>query len=271
MKPITWIRLFLFCVVVGSFRVVEARDVRSMLQEKTDTLINPPLMKQGEQILRFDKAVLHIGTMTEDDAPKIYHFTYTNVSDKTINLTRVRTTCGCTVADVHTGEILPGESGVIALTYNPKNHPGTIDTNVFVYLSLSDKMPVARLTLTGNVLPGADEWRRYPYVMGKLRLKQNRIEFREIAFGKYASERVLCGNSGDQSLHLTALGLPAFAAFRTEPEVISPGSEADIVVTIDTSLIPAEKVGSFTFPIIIEGVDGQQTDRTLNIKVNYIK
>lgn len=132
-------------------------------------------------------------------------------------------------------------------------------------------MPVARLTLTGNVLPGADEWGRYPYVMGKLRLKQNRIEFREIAFGKHASERVLCGNSGDQSLHLTALGLPAFAAFRTEPEVISPGSEADIVVTIDTSLIPAEKVGSFTFPIIIEGVDGQQTDRTLNIKVNYIK
>ena len=89
MKPITWIRLFLFCVVVGSFRVVEARDVRSMLQEKTDTLINPPLMKQGEQILRFDKTVLNIGTMTEDDAPKIYHFTYTNVSDKTINLIHV--------------------------------------------------------------------------------------------------------------------------------------------------------------------------------------
>ena len=87
---------------------------------------------------------------------------------------------------------------------------------------------------------------------------ENRIEFREIAFGKHASERVLCGNSGDQSLHLTALGLPAFAAFRTEPEVISPGSEADIVVTIDTSLIPAEKVGSFTFPIIIEGVRRQR-------------
>ena len=63
MKPITWIRLFLFCVVVGSFRVVEARDVRSMLQEKTDTLINPPLMKQGEQILRFDKTVLNIVAM----------------------------------------------------------------------------------------------------------------------------------------------------------------------------------------------------------------
>ena len=155
--------------------------------------------------------------------------------------------------------------------YNPKNHPGTIDTNAFVYLSLSDRMPVARLTLTGNVLPGADEWGRYPYAMGKLRLKQNRMEFREVMSGKRASERILCGNSGEQSLRLTVLNLPCFVTFRTEPEVISPGSEADIIITIDASLIPVEKGDSFIFPVIIEGVSGQQADRTLSIKVNCIK
>lgn len=271
MKPVTWIRLVLFCVVIGQFRVIEARNVRFTSQEKTDTLINPPLMKQAEHILRFDRTVLNIGTLTEDDTPKMYRFTCTNVSDKTINLARVRTTCGCTVADVRTGEMLPGEAKVIVLTYHPKNHPGTIDTNTFVYLSSSDKTPVARLTLVGNVLPGADEWGRYPYAMGKLRLKQNRIEFREVSSGKRPSERILCGNSGNQSLRLSASAIPEFATFRTEPEVISPGSEADIVVTIDTSLIPAGKGSSFTFPIIIEGVDGQPSDRMLNIKVNRIK
>lgn len=271
MKPITWIRLFLLCVVIGSFRAVEAKGIRFIPQEKTDTLINPPLMKHGEQILRFDSTVLNVGTMTEDDAPKTYRFTCTNISNKTINLTRVRTTCGCAVADVCTGEIPPGEASVIALTYNPKNHPGTIDTNAFVYLSLSDRMPVARLTLTGNVLPGADEWGRYPYAMGKLRLKQNRMEFREVMSGKRASERILCGNSGEQSLRLTVLNLPCFVTFRTEPEVISPGSEADIIITIDASLIPVEKGDSFIFPVIIEGVSGQQADRTLSIKVNCIK
>lgn len=45
MKPITWIRLFLLCVVIGSFRAVEAKGIRFIPQEKTDTLINPPLMK----------------------------------------------------------------------------------------------------------------------------------------------------------------------------------------------------------------------------------
>ena len=45
-------------------------------------------------------------------------------------------------------------------------------------------MPVARLTLTGNVLPGADEWGRYPYVMGKREAEAEPVEFREIAFWK---------------------------------------------------------------------------------------
>ena len=257
MKPIIWIRLFICCAVVGPFRAVEARNVRSVLQE--------------EEILRFDRTVLDVGTLTEDDAPQTYRFICTNVSGKTVKLTRVRTTCGCTAADVRMGEILPGETRVIALTYTPKNHPGTIDTNAFIYLASSDSLPAARLTLRGNVLPGADEWARYPYAMGKLRLKQNRMEFREVMSGKRASERILCGNSGEQSLRLTVLNLPCFVTFRTEPEVISPGSEADIIITIDASLIPVEKGDSFIFPVIIEGVSGQQADRTLSIKVNCIK
>ena len=108
----------------------------------------------------------------------------TNVSGETLNLTRIKTTCGCVVADIQSGDILPDETKVIGLTYNPNNHPGTIDANAFVYLSLSDEKPVARLTLRGNVLPGADEWARYPYIMGKLRLKQNRMEFNDVISGK---------------------------------------------------------------------------------------
>lgn len=270
MKPVTWIWLFLFCAVIGQFQRVEAQNVH-VSSEKADSLINPPLMKQAEQILRFDRTAMDIGTLTEDDTPKTYRFTCANVSGKTVNLACVRTTCDCVVADVCTGELLPGEKRVIALTYEPKNHPGTIDTNAFVYLSSSDKTPVARLTLTGNVLPEADKWGRYLYVMGKLRLKQNRIEFREVSVGKRPSERILCGNSGDRPLRLFVSIVPTFATFRTEPEVIDPGREADIVVTIDASLIPAEKGTSFTFPMIIEGVEGQSSDRTLNIKVNRIE
>ena len=148
---------------------------RSPWQQKADSLINPPLMQQAESILRFDKSTLDIGTLTEDDAPQAYRFTGRNISKEAVTVTKVRTTCGCTAAELPAGKILPGETATIVLTYHPKNHPGTIDTDAFVYLSCSEKHPVARLTLTGNVLPGADEWARYPYAMGRLRLKQNQM------------------------------------------------------------------------------------------------
>lgn len=43
------------------------------------------------------------------------------------------------------------------------------------------------------------------------------------------------------------------------------------MVTIDASQIPSGKGYSFTFSIIIEGIDGPQSDRTLNIRVNRIE
>lgn len=261
----------IFCTGTGHSRTVKVRNARLPLQQKADSLINPPLMQQAEPILRFDKNSLDIGTLTEDDTPQTYRFTGRNMSKEAVTVTKVRTTCGCTAAELPARKILPGETATIVLTYHPKNHPGTINTDAFVYLSCSEKHPVARLTLTGNVVPGADEWARYPYAMGKLRLKQNRMEFQEVMPGKRPSERILCGNSGDKPLRLSALVIPKFATFRTEPEVIQPGSEADIVVTINTSQIPAEKEETFTFPIIIEGVDARPSNRTLNIKVNYTK
>lgn len=271
MKPANWIQLLIFCAVFGPYRPAKAQDVRFRSQEIADSLINPSLMERGDQILRFDRTVLDIGTLTEDDAPQTYGFTCTNVGKTPVVLTQVRTTCGCAVAGLRTGEMLPGEKQTITLTYHPKNHPGTVNTNAFVYLSSSDKTPVARLTLTGNVLPGADEWAHYPYAMGKLRLKQNRMEFKDVKAGAQFTERILCGNSGDKPLRLLAPVLPKFATFHTEPEVIEPGAEADIAVTIDATLIPMERGVEFTFPIILEGVSGRPTDRTLNIKINCMK
>lgn len=270
MRPVTWIQLLICCVTIGQSRDVKSQDVRFPLHERVDSMVNPPLMKQAEQILRFDRTVMDIGTLTEDDTPQTYHFTCTNVSGKSIRIARVKTTCGCASASVLTSEMGPGETRTIAFTYNPGNHPGTIDTNAFVYLSSQDKAPVARITLIGNVFPGADKWARYPYAMGKLRLKQNRMEFREIEGGKLLTERILCGNGGDKPLRLLPAFIPKFATFRTEPEVIMPGSEADIVVTLDVSLIPAGRSGTFTFLVTIEGVDARPSDRTLTIKVNRI-
>ncbi len=281
MKMTACIPILMLLAGVGCADGAKAQESHARSQEEVERIVNPPLMKPGEQPLRFEHTMQNIGTLTEDDAPQTYFFGCTNTGKAIVSIARISTTCGCAAAELRREgsaqpvtlphNVLPGETCTVVLTYHPKNHPGTVDANAFIYLSSSVKTPAARLTLTGNVLPSADEWARYPYAMGTLRLKQNQLHFRELTAGMQPSERILCGNSGNRPLRLSALLLPEFATFRTEPEVIAPGNEADIVLTIDASAIPAEKGTEFTFPVILEGVGGRPSDRTLTVKVNRIK
>ena len=102
--------------------------------EDVEAIVNPPLEENAAHILKFDSIVCHLGTLTEDDSPKTVRFSFTNVSDKPVLIDRVRTTCGCVSAGVEARRIPSGEKGSVTLKYVPKNHPGTIDTNAFVYV-----------------------------------------------------------------------------------------------------------------------------------------
>lgn len=260
------IRLYLILALVVWTVGGSAQEVRFRSRAQIDSLLNPPLMKGAGEILHFDGVVRNIGTLTEDDAPVTCRFVCTNVSGGPVELERVRTTCGCLTADYRPGVLAAGENCEISLTYHPKNHPGTVDSNAFVYLAGPEKAPAARLTVLGNVLPGADEWERFPCFMGKLRLKRKAVEIR-MESGEKATERILCANSGDRPLRLSAQMIPEYATFRTEPEVLHPGSEGDIVITVEKALLPQGKGESFSFPVVVGGLDGRPSDRTINVNV----
>ena len=125
--------------------------------------------------------------------------------------------------------------------------------------------------MTGKVLPGADMWARYPHKMGALRLKQAKASIMEVKPGTQPSARILCGNSGDKPLRITSLLLPPYARLTTEPEVLEPGDEADLVITIIADLIPATMPETFTFPVILEGLDARPSDRTIQVSVSRLK
>lgn len=111
------------------------------LGSKSRLADKPATDAAGGTYTAFRQSTLDIGTLTEDDAPQACRFTGRNISKEAITVTKVRTTCGCTAAELPAGKILPGETATIVLTYHPKNHPGTIDTDAFVYLSCSENIP----------------------------------------------------------------------------------------------------------------------------------
>lgn len=268
MKLFESIRLTILSALMCCPGLLMAQGAHPLTRQEIDSLLNPSLLKGADKLLEFERTVINLGEMTEDDAPVTVKFAFRNTGTQPVVITKIHTDCGCTAAQTDKLQIQPGEKGSISVTYTPKNHPGTIDANTFVYSSLSDKQPLAKLVLLGNVQPGGDEWSRYPYAMGKLRLKQNKVTFRIAAGGNgRQTERILCGNSGTTDLKLSVMNLPRYATFKTEPEVIKPGQEADIVISIDASKMTG-KTKSFKAPLILDGVTGRPSDRTLTLEVN---
>lgn len=242
-----------------------------MKKRFTIILIVLSLMGLGHtwaQQLKFDCQLIDAGTMTEDDAPRTYSFVARNVSDCVQEISRVQTTCGCTKYGVSKMKLQLGDSCKIQLTFTPNGYPGTIDTRAFVYLKDAGTEPVAKIGLRGMVLPSADIWYRFKYKMGDLRLKQSKVTFSELKAGKKPEARILCGNSGKKPLRISSLVLPQYADVKTEPAVIQPGEEADLVITLVVDKIPPAMKPDFTFPIILEGIDAKPSDRTITVVVN---
>ncbi len=255
----------LFAACLLALTIDAQTSVNSYTRAQIDSIVNPSLHSTAANVLHAEESSFDLGKMSETDRPVSHTFQLLNVSGKALRLSRVRTNCGCTVAAFDTMTIAAGEKMQITLTYNPKNRPGTIDVDAFVYVEGFDSQPMARLSLYGEVLD-SDEWRHLPLSMGTLRLKRKEVLFSELPAQGKTTMRILCANSGNYPLRLSSRILPPYAALHTEPAVIAPGAEADIVITICVEKLP-QREGELRAPLIIEGVGGRPSERTIQIVI----
>lgn len=250
-------------VLAGNMMSV-AQENRLMSREALDSLMSPKVMTGGDAVLRFDTPLQDFGVIYETDSPLAVEYHFVNVSSKPVSITRITTNCGCTVAEIGDSLVSPGEKGTIRIRFNPRRRSGTVDTNSFVYTSLSSKEPVAKLTLLGNVIDN-DEWNHLPCRMGMLKLKRKEVFFEPVKAGTAPQQRIPCANVGIVPLTLSSKLLPSFVSFGTEPAEIAPGEEGDIVITINGDMLPPNAPRSFS--VVVDGVNGRISDRTINVKL----
>ncbi len=67
--------------------------------------------------IKFEKDVIDFKRVEEGERVS-GSFKFTNTGKNNLVIYEVNTTCGCTVADYPRGEIAPGESGMISVTYD---------------------------------------------------------------------------------------------------------------------------------------------------------
>lgn len=258
--------LFISLLVVATLSLhaqVSMQHMRGLTRVQIDSLVHPTVAPAAGNVLRVDTTSYELGTLAETDAPVSRTFTIYNISKRPVHISRVRTTCGCTAARFDTASIAPGGATRVTLTYNPKSRPGTIDVDGFVYLAGNGKQPMARLSLYGEVVD-SDVWSYLPYTMGPLRIKHKEVTLTELPLNGKPSIRIPCANSGNTPLRLSSRLLPSYANFRTEPEVIAPNGEADIIVTVDVAKLPKRELPQ-AFSVLIDGLSCRPSERTLHV------
>lgn len=242
---------------------------KAFSQSELDAVLNPVLVEHAEKMLRFERMEINAGTLSEDDKPQVFTFTCTNVEKQRVVVTKIATTCGCTNAQIDSPVINPGEKAMIQVTYNPFGQPGTIYTRVFVYADISEKKPIAALTISGKVTPSAALWKDYRYTMGHLKIRAKTINMGTVTAAMHKVERIACANAGSTPLKIGGVEgfLPEFLSLRTEPEVLEPAQEGFLIIELDGKKLSEQK-GQKSFNVLLEGVSGRPSDRTIKVNMN---
>lgn len=232
-----------------------------LTREQLDSIMNPTPLSNGDQILEFHTKEYNIGEVYQSDSPKQCIFTYKNVSGSDNKITNIKTTCGCTEARYNEEQII--------LTYSPKGNSGKIDVRAFIYTTASANAPTAILHINGNVI-NDDKWDYLPYSIGDLRIKRKRVTFDEVKSNQKPSMAILCANSGEKNITLTAKNLPSYAEFKCVPKTIPADSEGELILTIDADKLPKDINQPLYFTFTIEGVEAQIIEKTIKVTIEKI-
>lgn len=246
------------CLAVAASCAASAQ-LKIIPKERLEAVASPRLSADSSA-LSFDRRHIVAEPMNEDDAPKTFRYKFTNVSDREVTITSVKTTCSCLTAVTETVSLLPDDTSEIIVRYNPKGHPGKFERKVFVYTSEGND-PAAVLKLSVDVQTGADLSGEWPLQMGGIRMRRNEITFQ---YGVKSAEKLRFINLTGNPLRLDCEKhfLPASLTFRTEPEVVEAGQTGEMIISYDPSVKAEDGM-----KIILKGLGLPPSKSSIKVKM----
>jgi len=104
-----------------------------------------------DQALRFRKHHLDFGELDYDTEVKA-SFSFKNTSSNLINIEKVKADCRCTDVSANKEQVLPGEEGLIEVTFRSSNTSGLENHQIFVHTD-SPNQETIKLTISALVAP----------------------------------------------------------------------------------------------------------------------
>jgi hypothetical protein len=84
---------------------------------------------------------------------KVRHtFTFINTGSDTLKITKIVTTCGCTVPESYDKSVPPGGSGTIVVEFNSLNKFGVVTRSLSILSNAVNEKPHISLMIRANVI-----------------------------------------------------------------------------------------------------------------------
>ena len=99
-------------------------------------------------IFQFEEETIDYGTIHQNDNG-IRVFKFTNSGNAPIVISKIKTSCGCTVPTYSSEPILPGESGTIEVKYTT-NRVGKFSKSLTIHSNAQNQLK--RIQIKGNVI-----------------------------------------------------------------------------------------------------------------------
>jgi hypothetical protein len=176
-------------------------------------------MVQAQPKIVFDQMNHDFGSFIESAGLQTYSFEFTNKGNAPLILNSVNASCGCTSPEWTRQPIAPNGKGMIKVTYNPVNRPGSFNKTVTVLSNAENNSVI--LTISGSV--GEKEKTTaelYPREIGVLRAELNHISFPTIRNNEVKTETLDLVNDTDKPVTVTFKNLPNFIKAAIEPATV---------------------------------------------------
>lgn len=97
-----------------------------------------------------DQSVYDFGAVPQGE--KVLHtFVFTNDGDALLDISKLRSSCGCTAALLSSSQLQPGEQGEVKANFDSERFRGKVSKTIYLY-SNDPVSPVTQLQITGEVL-----------------------------------------------------------------------------------------------------------------------
>lgn len=134
-------------VMLQLFFNVELLSAQNISDDSKQTDNSTPVKKP---IIFFENPDFDFGKVYKGN--KVEHvFKFENRGNDTLEIKKVKPSCGCTAAVLSNNTILPGKTGEVKATFNSRSYRGTVRKTIAV-LSNDPDTPSHKLTISGEII-----------------------------------------------------------------------------------------------------------------------